>query len=574
MILSYINIVSYFISISYIKDAPLDRVFFRVVNMSPHRYKRPHPYQHGHITSHMFAMRKYDAHSHDGITFHLRAGDDHIDIANLFENYTDNCEHFLKGLMQYSSSCSVSVGPLIASLGVGHSSECCENVVQRILAAGAFISSMHTCHIPGPDALMRESLNCLDELRIIKHIGGDQWAITNIGKNKLSVVYTACEPRFVFRRRDHLPLEDCTTLEMLLELEDRKWQHIVAPGVEPEPYEDSEQTDDRVWYTMSRRLSGTTLRYYLLCLLQANDIFSRSDGQITCIHHFQPLTYYRAMFQQPCAAIVPGKPSAYYKALLCMFEKRQSRNPSRPILMDDATRMAAIADAECKEQRPAKRARARRSRTDSPEPGPDFGSSTGSETPPEFPIRPPKAPAAPVASGLRPPNAGGLLKRRAPIAPRPPVARGPRPEATPPPDPPAPPPPPHPIARPRRDRRPGQDPDRVRSSQWGEFTVVHGDTVIWYNEYGPVPQYVAKCAKHTGGSTRCVKSMQVNQPSPDIVVKRLRYWLNHYVDVPSNIPLAEQKREHLQVPIPLDPGDEADLIASAPSGGAVIPLGF
>ena len=67
--------------------------------------------------------------------------------------------------------------------------------------------------------------------------------------------------------------------------------------------------------------------------------------------------------------------------------------------------------------------------------------------------------------------------------------------------------------------------------------------------------------------------MQINQPDPETVVARLRYWLNAGPSIPNNLPMHEQKFKHNKVPIPMDPGPEAALIAGAPQQ-SILPDGL
>ncbi len=96
----------------------------------------------------------------------------------------------------------------------------------------------------------------------------------------------------------------------------------------------------------------------------------------------------------------------------------------------------------------------------------------------------------------------------------------------------------------------------------------HGDTVISFREASvqfPEPGYYVRCIIHN--DERCFKSMQSNQPDPDMVVKRLRWWLN------AGIGTTSLEHKHLRNRIPLHiPDSHEELLANAPVH--VLPAGL
>ena len=59
---------------------------------------------------------------------------------------------------------------------------------------------------------------------------------------------------------------------------------------------------------------------YLLCLAKSEHIFS--GGMLQCIHHLQPVAYYKAILALPrtspvLATLQPGKDTLYYRTVAC-----------------------------------------------------------------------------------------------------------------------------------------------------------------------------------------------------------------------------------------------------------------
>ena len=441
---------------------------------------------------------------------------------------------------------------------------CCGHVLSACLATRAHGGSAHSFI---PDGQQLVYANLLANKQLLVEICPGQFRLSQNGLRLMSMqtAIQVCQPYLFFSSRESIALDDCSLLELLIEMRKQGWTRVSNPKnsrrLAPYRYEletsgdDAQRQDNKKFYMNPWAL-------YLVLLLTAK------ERNISAIHHMQHQAYYRALdLVGGQLSVQPHQTAQYYRTLMTRFQAGARKHdgnvedgPQAELEAQDddnfgAPRAHVAAHAKAKQQDVSRKRKAptpalesdtllgleegspnyMASSPESDSGGPflyesdveakasgpqratqdDICISSGEE---EILPGPAQASAAPVkpavptpaeSTGPGPKAASrvGVRGPRGSAAAAPADARPDERAATSPPVP--------LITQPRRARR--QHPN----------SFAHGPFIICYRDDRHGISYQAECPFHTrAGLPRCNRDTRANQPDPETVKMRLMAWCN------------------------------------------------
>ena len=143
------------------------------------------------------------------------------------------------------------------------------------------------------------------------HTGHNNFTLTEQGRLCSKQVITLVNPKplMTFVRDSSDDPQSCTTLELIMKLQNRGWVEQVKNSEERERVYPFTLSSPKMWY---RKMGKKLSKLYLGALLQTSTLFA--SGTLTKLYHFQSQNYYRAVLEgfDP----LPNQPLVYYKHLM------------------------------------------------------------------------------------------------------------------------------------------------------------------------------------------------------------------------------------------------------------------
>ena len=207
--------------------------------------------------------------------------------------------------------------------------QCCRDVISACLTAKAYGASQHV-YMPGEvdghqarairlmvaagvlascDAVdtISESLS-VGRLRLSDHALG-------IVSRTAAIQLHVAKPFRLFSNRVGTAAEDCSVLELMLQLDEDGFSKVLDPSRPRElaPFLPPEKSP-KTWYSKSARLP---CKEYLIALV--------SDIGAKKVYHMQPQQYYKCLLAFPEMDLMPNQPAQFYRAF--MTRKRAGCRP-------------------------------------------------------------------------------------------------------------------------------------------------------------------------------------------------------------------------------------------------------
>ena len=148
------------------------------------------------------------------------------------------------------------------------------------------------------------------------------YTLTSSGRGYVTFAINVNSPKSIVRyqRRQNIPLDQCTTLELVQHLTDNGWKDMQTR--KPSSLKPYKQGDTKTWF----RLPGKTIsNEYLLALAKSEGLLKDHGDGPREICHCQSKAYYTAFLKglNP----LPRQPLAYYQELMRrMNSKRTASN--------------------------------------------------------------------------------------------------------------------------------------------------------------------------------------------------------------------------------------------------------
>jgi hypothetical protein len=148
---------------------------------------------------------------------------------------------------------------------------------------------------------------------IVEKVGDDDngYVLTLAGRSCMSIHMVVHSPFLFFASRDGVALDQCTLLELMLELHREGWERQLYPSGKVAAYTSTDCP--KVFYYAP---GANHNRYYFLALLQSSTLITKG---LPGLHHRQLVMYYRAVCEVPddlLNKVIHGKPAKTYRALL------------------------------------------------------------------------------------------------------------------------------------------------------------------------------------------------------------------------------------------------------------------
>ena len=137
------------------------------------------------------------------------------------------------------------------------------------------------------------------------------YTLTSSGRGYVSFGINVNSPKSIlrFQRKQNIPLDQCTTLELVQHLSDNGWTDVQTR--KPSSLQPYKHGDTKTWF----RVPGKTIsNEYLLVLAKSESLLHDHDAGLREICHCQPKAYYTAVLKglNP----LPRQPLAYSQELM------------------------------------------------------------------------------------------------------------------------------------------------------------------------------------------------------------------------------------------------------------------